>query len=221
MSCSSCGSRKPMQSREISLSWGSLRLFLECLPVPLYSTWLYDIILRSTRRPTLSWSGSCLGPFMSMIWPLGDTMKKKPTRCLCYPVTYWKMLASIFVSFTQTPLLYRPRSTLRQLLTWHWSDFILRCHPLKSWRTHIQAQPWGVDRSCTLESSMFLACNGKCHLISCYSILRKWPQRQGHSLPQSETLSGRFYDPFGYLAPVVVQFKIFVRELCEAMLEWD
>ena len=35
------------------------------------------------------------------------------------------------------------------------------------------------------------------------------------------SLVGRFYDPLGYLAPVVVQFKVFLRELCEAKLEWD
>ena len=35
------------------------------------------------------------------------------------------------------------------------------------------------------------------------------------------SLVGRFYDPLGYLALVVVQFKIFLRELCEAKLEWD
>ena len=35
------------------------------------------------------------------------------------------------------------------------------------------------------------------------------------------SLVGRFFDPLGYLAPVVVRFKIFVRELCEARLDWD
>jgi hypothetical protein len=32
---------------------------------------------------------------------------------------------------------------------------------------------------------------------------------------------GKFYDPLGILAPVVVQFKMFFQELCEAKLEWD
>ncbi len=35
------------------------------------------------------------------------------------------------------------------------------------------------------------------------------------------SLVGRFYDPLGYLAPVVVHFKIFLRQLCEAKLDWD
>ena len=35
------------------------------------------------------------------------------------------------------------------------------------------------------------------------------------------SLVGRFYDPLGLLAPVVIQFKIFFQELCEAKLEWD
>ena len=35
------------------------------------------------------------------------------------------------------------------------------------------------------------------------------------------SLVGRFYDPLGYLTPVVVQFKLFLRELCEAKIDWD
>ena len=35
------------------------------------------------------------------------------------------------------------------------------------------------------------------------------------------SLVGRFYDPLGLLAPVVVRFKMFFQELCEAKLEWD
>ena len=35
------------------------------------------------------------------------------------------------------------------------------------------------------------------------------------------SLVGRFYDPTGYLAPVVVQFKIFLRELCQTKIDWD
>lgn len=35
------------------------------------------------------------------------------------------------------------------------------------------------------------------------------------------SLVGRFYDPLGVLAPVVVKFKMFLQTLCEADLEWD
>ena len=35
------------------------------------------------------------------------------------------------------------------------------------------------------------------------------------------SLVGSFYDPLGYLAPVVVHFKIFLRQLCKAKLDWD
>ena len=35
------------------------------------------------------------------------------------------------------------------------------------------------------------------------------------------SLVGRFYDPLGYLAPVVVQFKLFLRDLCEPKIDWD
>ena len=35
------------------------------------------------------------------------------------------------------------------------------------------------------------------------------------------SLVGRIYDPLGILSPVVIRFKIFFQELCEAKLEWD
>ena len=35
------------------------------------------------------------------------------------------------------------------------------------------------------------------------------------------SLVGKFYDPLGFLAPAVIQFKMFFQELCEAKLEWD
>ena len=39
--------------------------------------------------------------------------------------------------------------------------------------------------------------------------------------PTKRSLVGKFYDPLGFLAPVVIQFKIFFKELCAAKLEWD
>ena len=35
------------------------------------------------------------------------------------------------------------------------------------------------------------------------------------------SLVSRFYNPLGYLTPVVVQFKLFLREHCEANIDWD
>ena len=35
------------------------------------------------------------------------------------------------------------------------------------------------------------------------------------------SLIGKFYDPLGILAPVVVKFKMFLQTMCEAKLEWD
>ncbi len=34
------------------------------------------------------------------------------------------------------------------------------------------------------------------------------------------SLVGRFYDPM-VLSPIVVRYKIFLQELCEAKLEWN
>ncbi len=35
------------------------------------------------------------------------------------------------------------------------------------------------------------------------------------------SLIGRFYDPLGFLAPVVVKFKILFQKLCQDGIEWD
>lgn len=32
---------------------------------------------------------------------------------------------------------------------------------------------------------------------------------------------GRFYDPLGFLAPIVIQFKVLFRKLCQNKVEWD
>ena len=32
---------------------------------------------------------------------------------------------------------------------------------------------------------------------------------------------GRFFDPFGHLAPIVIRFKVLFQALCETKLEWD
>ena len=33
--------------------------------------------------------------------------------------------------------------------------------------------------------------------------------------------SSRFYDPLGYLAPVIIMLKVFFQELCKSKLNWD
>ena len=35
------------------------------------------------------------------------------------------------------------------------------------------------------------------------------------------SLIGRFYDPLGFLAPVMIKFKVFFQKLCQDKLEWD
>ena len=34
-------------------------------------------------------------------------------------------------------------------------------------------------------------------------------------------LIGKFYDPLGFLLPIVVKYKIFMQALCRAKMEWD
>ena len=35
------------------------------------------------------------------------------------------------------------------------------------------------------------------------------------------SIIGKFYDPIGFLSPVVIKFKVFFKELCLTNLEWD
>ena len=35
------------------------------------------------------------------------------------------------------------------------------------------------------------------------------------------SITGKFFDPFGFVSPVVIQFKIFFQDICQAKLEWD
>lgn len=35
------------------------------------------------------------------------------------------------------------------------------------------------------------------------------------------SLIGKFYDPLGFLAPIVITLKIFMHALCQAKVQWD
>lgn len=35
------------------------------------------------------------------------------------------------------------------------------------------------------------------------------------------SIVGKFHDPLGFLSPVVIKFKMFLKDLCEEGLEWD
>ncbi len=42
-----------------------------------------------------------------------------------------------------------------------------------------------------------------------------------HKTKHSQLIVGQFYDPLGFLSPVVVKFKVFLQTLCEAKVSWD
>lgn len=35
------------------------------------------------------------------------------------------------------------------------------------------------------------------------------------------SIIGKFYDPLGFLAPVIIRFKRLLQKLCEQKLQWD
>ena len=35
------------------------------------------------------------------------------------------------------------------------------------------------------------------------------------------SLVGRFYDPIGFLSPVIVCFKVLLHEICKSRVDWD
>ncbi len=35
------------------------------------------------------------------------------------------------------------------------------------------------------------------------------------------SIVGKFYDPLGFMSPVIIRFKMFFQELCESKVEWD
>ena len=35
------------------------------------------------------------------------------------------------------------------------------------------------------------------------------------------SLVRRFYDPFGYLSPITICFKVLIQDLCELKIDWD
>ena len=35
------------------------------------------------------------------------------------------------------------------------------------------------------------------------------------------SVTAKFYDPMGFLSPIITEFKIFFQELCKAKISWD
>lgn len=34
-------------------------------------------------------------------------------------------------------------------------------------------------------------------------------------------IAGKFYDPLGFVSPIIIPFKVLFQELCQAKIEWD
>jgi hypothetical protein len=39
--------------------------------------------------------------------------------------------------------------------------------------------------------------------------------------PTKRSVIGKFFDPLGFLAPIVVRYKVFMQALCAAKIGWD
>ena len=54
--------------------------------------------------------------------------------------------------------------------------------------------------------------------------LSKVAKQASESIPTKRniaSIAAKFYDPIGFLSPVVVEFKLLFQELCESKTNWD
>ncbi len=49
----------------------------------------------------------------------------------------------------------------------------------------------------------------------------EWARKLDPTKRNIISIVGRFYDPMGFLAPLVIRFKVFFQDLCESKVDWD
>ena len=59
------------------------------------------------------------------------------------------------------------------------------------------------------------------HLIFSVREISAFADTQEPTKRKVTSIIGKFYDPLGFLSPVVINFKVFFQELCEESLDWD
>ena len=59
------------------------------------------------------------------------------------------------------------------------------------------------------------------HLIFSVREISAFADTQEPTKRKVTSIIGKFYDPLGFLSPVVISFKVFFQELCEESLDWD
>ena len=133
--------------------------------------------------------------------------RKRPTRCMLSPRTSWKQEVSTCRNSLLTQVNCKRESTIKE---WHLMQIWLPLR-LLIWMSHTQSEPLETLRSCTPENSWNVI------VLDVTDVAHMAKPTKGHIV----SIMGRFYDPLGFLSPVVISFKILFQELCKSRLGWD